>query len=199
MKQNRNSRLLIFIFGLLIVVSYLFGANFKGETKKAAKVSFVRVIPKEFTASVPANGRLISRKVETILAQHDGVVQDYGFKNMQIISKGALLADIVPFDERIRKNGQEVELAKLDLRLIAQRLRQTELLVAGGAAATKDLDVLRIQEYKQELLIRDLEEESIPKPVVAPFPGMLVNKRRLVSEENSLRSSAYMISWSSLK
>ncbi len=175
-KQWRPA-LTAFLCVVCIAISYFFGAKFKKKTAKAVQVCFIKVHSGEFIASVPASGMLISKKVETILARYDGVVQDYGFKNAQIITKGALIADIVPFEETIKKKRQELEIARLDLKLIAQRLRQTELLVAGGAAATNDLETWRIQEYKQKLLIQDLEEELLPKPVVAPFTGMLIDKR----------------------
>ncbi len=172
-----KSLLLIFSIALAAGVGLwtIFGNYFGVEPAVAVKCIEVRKGP--FVASVQATGRLISRKTETIRTLYAGIIHDHGYENGEYVAKDVKLAGILPPEEIRRKKQTELELAQLDLELIKEQRLQAEELLQAKAASAREVNELKIRQRRQQAEFENLREELQVKPVLAPFAGLLAEKR----------------------
>ncbi|MGH7600375.1 MAG: efflux RND transporter periplasmic adaptor subunit [bacterium] len=144
---------------------------------EAVAVSCIEVHKGRFVASVNATGRLISRKTEAVKSLYAGIIRDNGFENGAEVRKGETIAVITPPEEVRRKKQIDLELAKLDLALVSEQRLQAEELLKAKAASEREVNELKIRQRRQEAQVENLREELSAKPVLAPFAGLLLEKR----------------------
>ncbi|MDZ7289808.1 MAG: HlyD family efflux transporter periplasmic adaptor subunit [candidate division KSB1 bacterium] len=172
-----KSILLIILIIIVGGIGYwkFFGAETGSD--EAVAVSCIEVRKGRFVASVNATGRLISRKTEAVKSLYAGIIRDNGFKNGAEVRKGEFLAVITPPEEIRKKKQTDLELAKLDLALVSEQRLQAEELLKAKAASEREVNELKIRQRRQEAQVENLHDELSEKPVLAPFTGLLLEKR----------------------
>jgi len=170
---------IIIVSAIVIValgLSFLyFGARADGGDPTF--VEFVDIEKTPFIYSISVTGKTISRKMELVKAPVQGIILDSGYKNKDNLKKGTIIARVKLEDQEFLKKQQQYELARIDLDLAREQRELAEELLAAKAIPERDVKQLKIQEYKQQINMGNLEAELAPKELVANFSGMIVNKK----------------------
>jgi RND family efflux transporter MFP subunit len=179
LKESNRMKFFAIVFGVVLAGGagvWMFYAE-KDHANTPVNVTCIEARKSAFVVSVRAEGRLLSRKTETVRALSAGIIRDEGIANGVRVVKGARLAMIQPLEEVRKKKQIELELAELDLALITEQRLQAEELLQAKAASEREVNELKIRQRRQEAQVQSLREELSEKIVSAPFAGLLVEKR----------------------
>ena len=147
------------------------------DRKSPVSVSYVEVKKGPFVVSITTTGKIVSRRKEIVKSTGAGIILDAGFQNKTYVKKGTVIAKLRLEQKELQKKQQQLKLAEIDLQILREQLEQAQELFTAKAISERELKELQIREYKQQVSVKDIKEESADKSIEASFNGMIVNKK----------------------
>lgn len=167
---------LFLIFACIIV---LLITRWWVSRRASVEVEVFDVEVAEFISQVDAWGVITSRKIITLHAKSNGIIQKVPV-SIQVgtnVTKGTFLGEVKPSQEEIRSILNELKRVETELEISRRKLELSSQLFELKAISENDLMRGKLNYESQKIRVQELKEKLMSQKLRAPFSGVVSEMR----------------------